>query len=564
MSPGGDVKLVRFAWLWGMLAVALCGIASPAVAEHYQLQDRTCVGGASSTGEAFALPVDTLDCSASRFGNRSRFVRTHVDVADLPHLLDEDLVWQTNPTSFDSMLVRFTYANGERRLVDVDPQMASRNWFARTRFSVPVPNAGSPLAMVDMVVERPRTSAVAREAVLATAEEADREHYVRSLIYALACGLLLAPFVFDFLFLRMLRSRFIVWHAGMTFGLLGYVFFNSGLVFFVFPEFSLEARFQFNTASLALAVACAVMFVLNILEEGLVPRGLRRVLVFLVLLMLLAKIAMLPDFEAWRMASHTLFLMTLVPLTLVLLVTIGFAFRRGSRAAVFLLVSLLPVIVGGVIQLLAALSLVPPSFPVGDFLFAAMILQVLGTSTAVGDRFMVLRVERDRANMRAIKMQRMAHSDALTGVANRRAFDGLEIIEEGQALLIADIDYFKAINDERGHLVGDAVIAETAARLRRSFSGEREASIFRLGGEEFAVVFDCQDALALEIAAERMRRTVESGERRRADDLPPVTISVGGALGHGRPLREVYADADGALYRAKQAGRNQIAVAGER
>jgi diguanylate cyclase (GGDEF)-like protein len=279
--------------------------------------------------------------------------------------------------------------------------------------------------------------------------------------------------------------------------------------------------------------------------------------------MLTVKFVMLFDFEGLRPFSHKLFLLSLFPLTVGVLFAIVSAFRRGSRAALFLLIAATPLTASGMVELLMEMSAVPENLPLEEFFIFSMVVLVLGTFIAVGDRFVVLRVERDRANMRAIKMQRMAHSDALTGVSNRRAFDALGSIPDGKALLIADIDHFKAINDERGHPVGDAVIAQVATRLRHALPKDCETMIYRLGGEEFALVVTARDRSALECAAETMRRTVASGERRRADDLPAVTISVGGALGKGRPLREVYADADGALYRAKQAGRNRIAICGD-
>lgn len=551
---------IAWAWLWGMLAVAFCGIATPAAAREYRLENLLCVGGAVSASEAFDLPAHDLDCSTSRFANRSPFLRTHADVAAVIPTGEGELWWQTDPSSFDSMLLRFSYANGEQRLVDIDPQMAARNWFARTRFSVPIPRVDAALVSIDAVIERPRTYATARDVRLIAAGEAAEQHYAASLVYALICGLLIAPLVFDLFFLRMLRSRFILWHAGMTLGLLGFVYFNSGLVFAFFPDLPLEVRYQFNTLSLTLAIACAVMFALDIVEDGFIAARLRKLLLGLVAFMLGVRFAMMLDLEVWRMNSHNLYLFSILPVSAALIAAIVCAFKRGSRVAIYLVAAFLPILIAALIRLLIELSAVSAAFPIDDLLFLTMVLLVLATSAAVGDRFMVLRVERDRARINALKMQRMAHSDALTGVANRRAFDAIERIERGQALIMADIDHFKAINDTQGHAVGDAVLADTASRLKRAFSSDRTAQIYRLGGEEFAVVFECCDSQVLRDKAEAARREVERVLRRREDDLPSVTISIGGALGRGRPLVSVYKDADSALYRAKQAGRNRVVI----
>lgn len=551
---------IAWAWLWGMLAVVFCGMATPVAAREYRLENLLCVGGAVSASEAFDLPAHDLDCSTSRFANRSPFLRTHADVAAVIPTGEGELWWQTDPSSFDSMLLRFSYANGEQRLVDIDPQMAARNWFARTRFSVPIPRVDAALVSIDAVIERPRTYATARDVRLIAAGEAAEQHYAASLVYALICGLLIAPLVFDLFFLRMLRSRFILWHAGMTLGLLGFVYFNSGLVFAFFPDLPLEVRYQFNTLSLTLAIACAVMFALDIVEDGFIAARLRKLLLGLVAFMLGVRFAMMLDLEVWRMNSHNLYLFSILPVSAALIAAIVCAFKRGSRVAIYLVAAFLPILIAALIRLLIELSAVSAAFPIDDLLFLTMVLLVLATSAAVGDRFMVLRVERDRARINALKMQRMAHSDALTGVANRRAFDAIERIERGQALIMADIDHFKAINDTQGHAVGDAVLADTASRLKRAFSSDRTAQIYRLGGEEFAVIFECRDSQVLRDKAEAARREVERVLRRREDDLPSVTISIGGALGRGRPLVSVYKDADSTLYRAKQAGRNRVVI----
>ena len=551
------------AWLWVTLAVALCGFATPAAARDIPLEPYLCVGGAASASEAFDLPAEELDCSASRFDNYSQYVRSS---ADIPAILDGNeggLVWQTDPSSFDAMLLRFIYANGETRLVDIDPQMAARNWFVRSRFSVPVPKVEAGLVAVDAVVQRPRTNATLRDARLVSASEARHLQSTRSLLYALVCGLLIAPIVFDVFFLRLLRSRFMLWHVGMTFWFLGLVYFYSGLVFISFPDLPLEARYQLNTLTLVLGIACTVMFVLDILEAGMVSASMRKALGLLVALMLAVKLATMFDVESWRMRSHSLLLASILPVGAAILAIVFRALHRKSRTAVFLLIAVLPVVVGGLLRILWSLTSLPIPSLVSDLTFVGLAVLVLGTSAAVGDRFMVLRVERDRARMNAIKMQRMAHSDALTGVGNRRAFEGVGDLAADEALLMADIDHFKAINDTKGHAIGDAVLVDTANRLKRVFARDDSARLFRLGGEEFGIIFRCASSSELRDAGEAIRREMQSAKRRREDDLPGITISVGGALGRGRSIQQAFAEADAALYRAKKAGRNKVVISGQ-
>jgi diguanylate cyclase (GGDEF)-like protein len=124
------------------------------------------------------------------------------------------------------------------------------------------------------------------------------------------------------------------------------------------------------------------------------------------------------------------------------------------------------------------------------------------------------------------------------------------------SLMMLDIDFFKKINDEFGHLVGDDVLRAFAQRLREFLrSGDFCA---RYGGEEFVVVLpETTLPIALEVA-ERIRKGV--------GELPllnkpkvQVTVSIGVAtMAQGQSINELFAAADAAVYRAKNAGRDQV------
>ena len=534
--------------------------AKPAAGRELVLTPVLCVGGADSASAALALEKSMLDCGDNRFAKRDRFVRTHADIGADYNPADERLFWQTDPSSFDSMLVRFSYDDGTTRLVDVDPQMAARNWFVQTRFTVPVPSVDARLSAIDMIVERPRTLQTVRDARLVGRTEAREEHDFFSLIYAFLCGLLLVPIIYDLLFFRLLRYRFMIWHSVMTFGILAFVVSNTGLIFRLFPQAPLGLRFQLNTLALAVATCAAVFFVRSMLEERTISRPIARMAIGFTALMLVMKCVSMVDLEQLRIVSHSAFLLSILPLALALIALIATALLAGSRAAIYLLIAFSGMVIGGVIRLLMALGWYDPSFHIDDFLYFAMAILVLGTSAAVGDRFMVLRVERDRARVSAIKLGRMAMTDPLTGLGNRRAFQSIRRIENGQALLVADIDHFKLINDSKGHGVGDAVLCHMASLMRDSFDTIPGSTIYRLGGEEFAVVFECPDRQSMKNAAERLRKAVDRNVGSGALGIPHATISVGGAMGDGKPIGEVFAEADKALYLAKNKGRNRSAV----
>jgi diguanylate cyclase (GGDEF)-like protein len=126
------------------------------------------------------------------------------------------------------------------------------------------------------------------------------------------------------------------------------------------------------------------------------------------------------------------------------------------------------------------------------------------------------------------------------------------------ALLLVDVDYFKRVNDSYGHLIGDEVLRTLAAELRQQV---RESDVVgRFGGEEFTVLLPRTDAAGACIIAERLRSSAAMLNVAAANTRIKVTVSIGvSVLGqHGSDLFELLAAADLALYRAKDAGRDQV------
>jgi diguanylate cyclase (GGDEF)-like protein len=162
------------------------------------------------------------------------------------------------------------------------------------------------------------------------------------------------------------------------------------------------------------------------------------------------------------------------------------------------------------------------------------------------------------------KVELDAATDALTGQWNRRGLDDIlkrqlelrAVSGKAFSILILDIDFFKSINDEFGHLVGDDVLRAFAHRLREFLRpGD---SCARFGGEEFVVVLPETSLKAAMDIAERMREGIG---RRPLLDTPKiqVTVSIGAAtIGQEQSIGELFAKADQAVYLAKNAGRNQV------
>jgi diguanylate cyclase (GGDEF)-like protein len=162
--------------------------------------------------------------------------------------------------------------------------------------------------------------------------------------------------------------------------------------------------------------------------------------------------------------------------------------------------------------------------------------------------------------------QRLATTDGLTGLVNRRTFTAQLAARVREAhryrrplsLLLLDVDYFKKVNDTYGHPAGDAVLRGVAGVARAQ---ARETDLVaRYGGEEMALVLPETDVAGARVIAERLRASVQASAHPTEQGTLRVTVSVGVATwpGSGQTPEELVESADRALYRAKQAGRNRV------
>jgi two-component system, cell cycle response regulator len=161
-----------------------------------------------------------------------------------------------------------------------------------------------------------------------------------------------------------------------------------------------------------------------------------------------------------------------------------------------------------------------------------------------------------------------AAHDSLTGLWNHEEIISIlkcelaRAVREGKTIgaIMVDIDHFKRVNDTFGHMGGDAVLREVAARLLSQI--RPYDAVGRYGGEEFLVVLPGCDREGAAALAERLRLSIASGPMDTPEGMIPVTISLGAAVsGAGGPdAGALVRAADLALYRAKDQGRNRVEV----
>lgn len=214
-----------------------------------------------------------------------------------------------------------------------------------------------------------------------------------------------------------------------------------------------------------------------------------------------------------------------------------------------------------------------------DYMVKPVVPRILHARLRAGQRLVDLQQEvyreqdENRRNIAELalanrRLEQTALTDVLTNLPNRRhAIRRLEQVwsasvraGETVTLMLIDVDHFKAINDTYGHAPGDRILAEIATVLRNAARNDDE--VCRIGGEEFMVVCNTQDAAAAQIAAERLRLAIERHPHGLKDYGNKLTISIGLAV---LPAKDTDPDrlmriADQALYQAKRLGRNRVCV----
>ncbi|MCX7102167.1 MAG: GGDEF domain-containing protein [Methylobacter sp.] len=166
---------------------------------------------------------------------------------------------------------------------------------------------------------------------------------------------------------------------------------------------------------------------------------------------------------------------------------------------------------------------------------------------------------------------KMAYIDPLTQTNNRASFNDSIKREislanrnaKSLSLIFFDIDHFKVINDTYGHHCGDVTLASSAKWIKESLRASD--LVYRYGGEEFVILLSDTNAIVAEMLAERIRSSIESHTIAYGMETIKITASLGvSTLQAGDTLESFVKKADDAMYKAKNNGRNQVALASSR
>jgi len=472
---------------------------------------------------------------------------------------------QSPPTSFASRITGFNgisiaAIDGAGAVRERDYSMDdARPIVAGAVFTLPLPAASADTTAYLVRIERPHSVTIASDARLSSDPQLVAGSLSAIIVLVLALGMLLTPLLFDINFYLVLRERFVLLHAAMVLAMIFYVLFSEGLITF-FVSLPVAVLALLGPLCWPLGTGAAAFFMNAFLEREMLPRRMRRLISLAGWWIMLVPGFCALKFDFSQPFDNRLYFIAFAPVIPLYGVAIIMALMRGSRAARFLAAAWLPIVIAGIERILRGMGAYSGHSPIDQYLVIAMALEVIIIALGVADRFLAVRRERDQAIGEAQLLSEISERDVLTGLLNRRAlqdrFDGLR--RDGFVnIALFDLDRFKEINDRFGHQTGDKVLRAAAGALM----GDSDSRVFRIGGEEFLVLFRGAHA---QNRAEAARQAIAP---RVASEVPGLDRIVTASVGMiemsfdtmpDTSFADLYSRADRLLYEAKESGRNRM------
>lgn len=526
------------------------GVSAPGYAETPLI---TCIAPLSEGPAGLAAP--RYDCGPDQkrfgpgdFGVQLRFAPVRSQ-ADDPLVLRMTSVWQ------EGQRVQFHYADGTVSEASFTSETARRYMSIGAIFEFPVPVRAAPLDGIYIEIKQSANwrGVMIGAKLMPRSQSFELQSWLVAL-YSAFGGLSLALLAYNLSLWVVIRHRFQLVYTAMVGALMAYTLTSSSLAMYFIPALGNNDRLRLNYVLLALSAVLAIRFMMSFFGAQVFGSRLTKVANWVSGLTMLSALAfaLLAPWQGYLL-DRVYFAMCSAALLLVFPIIYAAWRAKVSHLGLFVIAWSPPVLVS-LLRAAYGVGWVDYNFWLDNGNLIALSIESLLSTMLIIARLRELSLDRDRARQGEITALRLANSDPLTGLLNRRAFLDRAIGKPSrQRLLLIDIDRFKAINDRYGHDTGDRVLREVAAAIQSVRPADSLA--VRLGGEEFALLvpeeraFLCPPELVLEAV--------------RCQAMPfaaPVTISLGyaeGAIGTEADWKKLYRLADSALLRAKSDGRDR-------
>ena len=531
------------------LGAALLIALSVTSAAHAEIPVTTCIAPVA------VRAASQFDCGAAQnrygagdFAAQLRFSPVQAQPSD-PLVLRHLSLWQ------EAEQITFRYGDGSSAQLGFDASNARRYMTIGAIFEIPVPVRAAPLVGIDITI---KGSANWRGVVvgpqLITASHSYRLQSWLVALYAAFGGLSLALLTYNLALWSVMRHAFQLSYAAMVSALMAYTFTSSTIAMLVIPTLANNDRMRLNYLFLALSAVAAIRFMADFFGPQVFGPRMRRA-VFVVSITTLVSALGFAVLAPWQgdwldqiyTAACTAALLLIVPI----IVT---AWRARVRHLGLFIIAWSPPVAVSILRAGYASGAIGYNFWFDNGNMIALSVESLLSIMLIVSRLRELSAERDQAKASEQSALRLANSDPLTGLLNRRAFIHYAIGRtEPHRLFLIDIDHFKAINDRIGHDAGDDVLREVSQAIQECRPDDSLA--VRLGGEEFALLVPLR--LQRQCPPDRLLAAI----RKRAMPMNwQVTVSVGfvdGRVTTEENWRRLYRLADTALYRAKADGRDR-------
>lgn len=552
-----------------LLVCSLCGLPSIALADVPVTAPRDRIALVPCIAVAKAGDrIDPLLATPQRFdcgGQQASLPGQEfwVDLAVPPSSLASGAAVLSWPSVWqDRARFHFIYADGARTTATVGSADAARHLGLGAIFRLAIPQRDAALTRIVVRIEgAANVRGVMLAPELMTPAVAMRSELGLAALYSGFAGLCLALLAYNLLIWTVLRQRFLLAYCAMLIAALLYSLTSSAAINLLLWPLDNNFRLRINYVFLAATAIGALVFARSFFESRVFNRPLKIAFGAAVAALALSAISFavfaptaIKDFDRLYFASFA------AGFAVAAWILVRARIERSAYLGLYTLAWSAPLIFG-VVRVLHGIHLVPYSFWIDNSTLLAMGFEALISSLIIALRIRAMRTDRDRALSDEREARRLADTDPLTGLLNRRALVRFASGEQGATalfrLVLIDIDQFKKINDSAGHDTGDDVLRILADLITSALRPGAMAA--RLGGEEFAILFPAIDSERRYYAGllDAIRgATMPKGLR--------VTVSMGvadGELGAEEAWRALYRRADAALYRAKADGRDRICTA---
>ncbi len=519
--------------------------------------DQTCHAGAR-LGESFAqIPPARWQCEDNNYSIADEVLFVRFRLLPAAATAPRPAGFVTHASTFERMDLSVVDADGTVRTVGytaaqthhmgVGPLIAA---------ALPPVRDGSRFVVARIV--GPWSKTLASDARLDSAPMGSGWSLGQVIAVAGIGGMLLVPLLLNGGFWVVLRQSYVLWHTLLIFTMLVQAFVGTGFIH-ILGDLPIFVEGSISTFCYGLMGASALMFSASFIEpETLRCRTVVAMRTAALVTLACGAVSALPF--AWMRPYSTMQMYLGMGLAIIMIVVGLFeAWRNGSRMVWFLIAGTSPAVVVALYRIVR--YVLPDGHPTNSVAAQqlALAVEVIASSIGILSRLLDLRRQRDTATARALELEGVAGRDALTGLWNRRSIERRfdDLFAKGfRTMAVLDLDHFKAVNDQHGHAMGDAVLRSVAAVL----AGDADTRAVRMGGEEFLLLLRGPDAAE---RAERRRRAISA---RIAADLPGLDRLVTASMGlveHdprgdlGARFEALYAHCDRLLYEAKRFGRNR-------